>query len=191
MGGPQYYLDDFIGVASPENVERFLDIGVWESESKACPLSSLMVVQGIMFNTINMTISITPDRVTEIQQEIEAWHNKTTMSQKQLESLIGKLQFASLVIRAGWVFLARLLDELRGSPQKGHFLVPEHIFQDLRWWHAIMPILNTTKSIYLDIFFEPDATLVGQVGCARGTTFHAHFPVVIAGKAHIIAHLEF
>ena len=120
------YPDDFLGVASPEKVHRHFcklgwllqDISVWELEHKACPPSSLTVMLGILFNTIYMTISIAPDRVTEIQQEIEAWHDKTTMSHKQLESLIGKLQFASQVIRAGWVFLARLLDELS---QKGSF----------------------------------------------------------------------
>ena len=75
-----------------------------------------------------MTISIAPDRVLEIQQEVEAWYDKTSMSCKQLESLIGKLQFASQVIRAGWIFLARLLNELRGSPKREHFPVPDHIF---------------------------------------------------------------
>ena len=83
-------LDNFIGVASPEKVDRdfhklgwlLQDIDVWESEHKACPPSSLMVVLGILFNTIDMTIFIVPDRVTEIQQEIEAWHDKTTISCK-------------------------------------------------------------------------------------------------------------
>ena len=71
-----------------------------------------------------------------------------------LNLLIGKLQFASQVIRAGCVFLACLLDELGGSPKKGFVPVPSHIIQDLKWWQYIMPILNGTKSIYLDIFFN-------------------------------------
>ena len=69
-----------------------------------------MVVLGILFNTIDLTISIAPDRVLEIQQEIDTWCDKTLMSCKQLESLIGKLQFASQIIRAGQVFVARLFD---------------------------------------------------------------------------------
>ena len=59
---------------------------------------------GHYVNTIDMTISIAPDSVAEIQQEIEAWHDKVTMLHKQLESLIGNLQFMSQVIRAGQVF---------------------------------------------------------------------------------------
>ena len=102
------YLDDFIGVAPPDNTDRdfhklcwlLQDIGAWESEHKACPPSSLMVVLGIIFNTIDITISIAPEWVSEIQAEIESWHNRTKMSHKQLKSLIGKLQFASQVIRA-------------------------------------------------------------------------------------------
>ena len=50
------YLNDFIGVASPEKADKdfcklgwlLQDIGVWESEHKACPPSSLMAVLGIM-----------------------------------------------------------------------------------------------------------------------------------------------
>ena len=71
------------------------DIGVWESEHKACPPSSLMVVLGIMFNTIDVTISISPEWVDEIQAKLDSWHNRAKMSHKQLESLIGKLQFVS------------------------------------------------------------------------------------------------
>ena len=63
------YLDDFIEVAPPDKAEKdfhklgwlLQDTGVWESEHKACPPSSLMVVLGIMFNTIDMTISISPE----------------------------------------------------------------------------------------------------------------------------------
>ena len=172
------YLDDFIGVAPPEKAEKdfcklgwlLQDIGIWESKHKACLPSSIMVVLGILFNTIDMTISISPDRVDEIQAELEAWCNRAKMSCKQLESLIGKLQFASQVIRAGHVFLAHLLDELRGSPKKGYITVPTHIIQDLKWWQYIMPILDSTKSIYLDVYFEPgtfidtDTMLVGVGG---------------------------
>ena len=97
------YLDDFIGVTPPDKAERdfhklgwlLQDIGVWESEHKACPPSSLMVVLGIMFDTIDMTISIAPEWVNEIQAELNAWCNRAKMSHKQLESLNGKLQFPS------------------------------------------------------------------------------------------------
>ena len=154
-----------------------------------------MVVLGILFNTIDMTISTPLDRVDEIQAELEAWCNRAKMSHKQLESLIGKLQFTPQVIRAGWVFLTCLLNEYRGSPKKGYIPVPIHVIQNLKWWEYIMPILNGTKSIYLEVFFEPsalinmDATLVG-VGVCKSCYFHTPFPDFIVQQAHIIAHLE-
>ena len=84
-----------------------------------------------------------------------------------------------------------------GTPsKKGYFPVPDHIFQDLRWWDTIMPILIGTMSIYLDIFFKPgalidtDATLVEAGGVCKGHYFHAQFPQVITHEAHIIALLE-
>ena len=96
------YLDDFIRVAPLDKAKQdfcklgwlLQDIGVWESEHKACSPSSLMVMLGIMFNRIDMTISIVPEWVDEIQVELDAWCHSAKMSCKQLESLIGKLQFA-------------------------------------------------------------------------------------------------
>ena len=143
-----------------------------------------------------MTISISPDRVDEIKAKLEAWCNRAKMSHKQLESLIGKLQFTSQFIRAGQVFMAHSLDELRGSPKKGYITLPTHIIQDLKWWQYIMPILNSTKSIYFDVFFEPctliytDTMLVGAGGLCKGYYFHTPFPDFIVQQAHIIAHLE-
>ena len=151
---------------------------------------------GIMFNTIDMTISVAPEWVSKIQAELNAWCNRATISLKQLESLIGKLKFASQVIRVGCVFLAHLLDELWGSPKWGYMPVPASFLQDLRWWQYVMPILNGSKSIYLDIFFEPgalidtDATLVGAGEVCKGHYFHTPFPQFNTQQAHIIAHLE-
>ena len=94
----------------------------------------------------DMTISIAPEQVDEIQAELDSWCNRAKMSHKQLESLIGKLLFTSQVIRMGQMFLAHLLDELRGSPKWGYIAVPVSIMQDVKWWQYIMPILNGTKS---------------------------------------------
>ena len=63
------YLDDFIGMVPLEKAEKdfhklgwlLQDIWVWKSEHKACPPSSLMVVLGIIFNTIDMTVSISSE----------------------------------------------------------------------------------------------------------------------------------
>ena len=140
-----------------------------------------MVVLGIMLNMIDMTISIAPEQVDEIQADLDSWCNRAKMSHKQLESLIGKLLFMSQVIRVGQMFLAHLLDELRGSPKWGYIVVSVSIMQDIKWWQYIMPILNGTKSIYLDVFFEPgalidtDATLIG-LGVCKSLYFHTPFP---------------
>ena len=53
--------------------------------------------------------------------------------------------------------------------------------QDLKWWQHVMPILNGTKSIYLDVFFDPgalidtDASLVGVGGFGKVITSTPHF----------------
>ena len=81
------------------------------------------------------------------------------------------------------------------APQNGDTCQSLHP-QDLRWWQYVMPILNGTKSVYMDVFFEPgtlidtDATLVGAGGVCKGHYFDTQFPQFIIQQAHIIAHLK-
>ena len=146
-----------------------------------------MVVLGIFFNTINMTISISPDRVDEIQAELDAWGSRAKISHKQHESLIRKLQFASQVIRAGHVFLAHLLDDLRGSYHPRSKIVAVH-YANPQWYQVNL----------LGHFFEPgalidmNAMLVGAGGVCKGYYFNTPFCEFIVGlqQTHIIAHLE-
>ena len=69
------YLDDFIGVAPAAKASRdyeycgslLTELGLQESLCKACPLSTCMSCLGVQINTVDMTISVTPERLTELQ----------------------------------------------------------------------------------------------------------------------------
>ena len=129
------------------------DIGVWESEHKACPPSSLMVVLGIMFNTIDMTISISPEKVDEIQAELDSCTTGPRYLISSWSLWLGNCSSCS-TLSEQVVLFAHLLHELRGSQKWGYIAVPVSIMQDIKWWQYIMPTLNGTKSIYLDVFLR-------------------------------------
>ena len=69
------YLDDFIGVASPatarQGYERcgslLEDLGLEESPYKACPPATTATCLGVQFDTVQMTMSVTPERLEEIE----------------------------------------------------------------------------------------------------------------------------
>ena len=51
---------------------------------------------------------MTPDRMREIQKELDLWLVRKSATKKQLQSLLGKLQFIGKCVRPARVFVARL-----------------------------------------------------------------------------------
>lgn len=138
------FLDDF-GSASVEseaqnNFDEFgilLDrLGVEESKEKACPPATQMNFLGIWFDTESMTLRLADDKVEEIRGELREWLHKSSCSLIEMQSLIGKLNFASSVVRAGRVFMARLINTLKNkkSNQSCRINLGENIRSDIRWW---------------------------------------------------------
>ena len=124
-------------------------LGIQEALGKACPPSPRMEFLGNIVDAQKMTLEVSPQRLAEITEELEKWLIKDTVKRKQLESLIGKLSFVSNCVRAGRVFIARLINELFGFPQhrkkklsieieEGHSLV-EMVFAKLQWsFHTVV-----------------------------------------------------
>ena len=99
------YLDDFIGVegtraeanAAFELTGNLLrDLGLVESVSTIASPATSQVVLGVLFDTVSMTISITRDRLLEIEELVREWLRKKSASKSSLQSLIGKLMFVSI-----------------------------------------------------------------------------------------------
>ena len=124
------YLDDFQGVESVGDAHEafhFLQLclsqlGLEESKSKACPPSTLVTCLGVQFDTVNMTVSVTPDRLKEISRLLDMWTHKVKATKRELQSLIGKLVFVSKCVRQSCIFLTRLLDLLRSLKYNHHHI---------------------------------------------------------------------
>ena len=69
------YLDNFIGVVTPDIAWQAYDycghllakLGLEESLSKACPPATIQTCLGMQFDTVQMTVSVTLTRLTEIE----------------------------------------------------------------------------------------------------------------------------
>ena len=69
-----------------------------------------MVFIGALFSTVDMTLTVTPERVQEILDLVEVWLHKPTATLKELQSLIGKLSFVASYVQSIRVLIARLLN---------------------------------------------------------------------------------
>ena len=198
------YLDDFLGVDSANKAHVHFtglglllqSLGVWESEQKACPPTTQMLVLGVLFNTVDVTMSLGQDKIDDIKAELTEWLQRPTHTRKQLEKLIGRLQFAAQVVRAGRVFIAQLLDDLRGAPHVGAIPTSDEVLADVSWWQKVMPFVNGTKSLYTTFLFKPgalidtDATPVAAGGVCGRFFFRARFPSFIRQQTTHISQLE-
>ena len=174
------YLDDFFGISALR--AAFDDyaligwllqaLGLQESSHKACPQSARVTCLGVLFDTINYTMSVTPDRLLDLQTDLlPKWLTKKSVTKSELQSLIGKLAFVSKCVRPGRLHLIRILDTLR-SLQRNHHRVKlsAEFRKDIRWWMRFINVFNGVSLIPTqswsapDTIFSTDARLTGCGG---------------------------
>ena len=79
--------------------------GIEESKDKASPPSEIMVFLGVLFNTVTMTVEVTPQRLVEIRSLVEQWLEKESATLKEVQSLLGKLNFVGACVRPSRIFV--------------------------------------------------------------------------------------
>ena len=74
---------------------------------------------------------------------MEVWQAKKSCTRKELESFIGHLAHAAMVIRPGRIFL-RSLFSLLSTTAKPHFHIRLNtsVRADLQWWHCFLQLWN-------------------------------------------------
>ena len=198
------YLDDLGAAEEETHAEETFDclgwilstIGIKESTSKVSSPSVMMIFLGILFNILSMTLTITPECLDEIRQLLRRWETKTAYTITELQVLLGKLNFASGTIRAGRIFLSRLINDLKSFPASGTKATTPELLKDIQWWLTfmeefdgvtIMPPENWDKP---DLIFSTDASLTAcggwnHVGGGRALAFQAEFPIWLTRRTDV------
>ena len=200
------YLDDMVSAEVWAEADRCLstirrvvkDSGAEEASSKTVHPTCVMLFLGILFDTVNLTLEISQDRLVEIQELLEQWLQKTHVSRREVEVMVGKLGFIASCVRPGRLFVSRLLEFMRGMPSVGKFLVTDQFRKDLLWWKCFMPLYNGVSMMALeswslpDEVFATDACLTGCGGwfCEKQEYFHSEFPEFIVNANLSINALE-
>ena len=199
------YLDDLCCVSSPEVstkkyeiVTNLLhDLGLVESVEKSVRPGTSVEFLGVLFNTIDQTMEVTPERLVEIATLVKSWLKKSRASKKQLQSLIGKLIFVSRCVFASRIFVSRMLCTLRYLGEKRNsFVVSVEFRKDLEWWDRFLTRFNGTTYIpemvwkEPDIFISTDACLTGTGGWCGSQFFSEKFPDSVISKDYHINVLE-
>ena len=161
-------------------------LGLAESVEKARSPSTEMTYLGVQFNTVTMTMSVPPEKLAEIKEDIEQWYKKTTASKRPLQSLLGKLFWVSRVVQHSRTFMGRLLTQLRdmsGKPENTKVKLSEDCRKDLLWWRCFLKEYNGVTMIENDqaiklslpqLMDTPHRVCVGDATLTGGGAWHDH-----------------
>ena len=186
------FLDDFVGADAPEQApvafvhlgDLLSVLGATESASKACPPHTEMVFIGVWFNSVSMTMEVTPSRLKKIMQELPSWLSRRKATRKEVERLVGVLGFVAKCVRPSRIFMSRMLNELRRLPLTGQHVLSQDFKWDVYWWSCFMPQYNGISMIPRPYWSEVNSVLAtdaclsgcGAVNWVTGEYFHSVFP---------------
>ena len=198
------YLDDFGGAERTEGEAAaalstlraiMAELGIQPAEHKTCGPTQTMVWLGLLYDTINMTISIPQPKLQEIMELLGEWAGRQRATRGQLQSLLGTLQFVAGVSPPTRVFTNRMLQTLREAPKRGYESLSWGFKRDLAFFLALLPSYNGVRiidksSISYQDHLELDACLTGCGACTDTHFYTKEFPPSVLRQSHTIAHLE-
>nr|XP_022297584.1 uncharacterized protein LOC111106975 isoform X1 [Crassostrea virginica] len=141
--------------------------------------SQQLVFLGVVVDSASMTLALPTLKLKDFSDLLTMFLKKKRVSVRQLETLVGKLSWASQVICGGRTFLRRVLD-LKNSVKERHHkvLLTNAFFADLQWWILFMETFNGTCRIQDPrpiSSLQTDASSEGGGGFYNGDYFYINW----------------
>ena len=146
------------------------------------PPTTRLEFLGITFDSASMTMEISQEKMQDIKEELGVWLLKTTANRREVKSLIGKLQFLAKCIKAGRIFLARLIKWIWTMDRGKEYAIPAEARKDIAWWarcashHNGISLMWLHKEPEVDTIIATDACQVGYGGTCGDQYFRGRFP---------------
>ena len=168
------YIDDLVGAERENRAwEAFFrlgkiisDIGMQEAEDKASAPSRVMIFLGLEVNTILMTLKIPHEKMCEIRTVLRQWLSKSVASKREIQQLVGLLNFAAGCIKPGRIYFSRILNVLRGC-DRGCVYISSDLRKDIEWWWNCAERFNGISYIMNPSWEVPRQTVQTDV-CLTG-----------------------
>jgi hypothetical protein len=182
-----HYIDDFLGIAASaeasikqaEQLEKLLTLLGLQVETKKTEAGVTVIIYlGIELDGEKMEARLPQAKLQAIKDMIQEWLQKDRANLKQLQSLVGHLNFASVVVQASRPFIGRLYraikHHLRVAEAKQNPFIPLKISaemrKDLKWWSTFIEDWNGIHLMYDD---QWDADFITIYSDASGKGYGA------------------
>ena len=189
------YMDDFVGAELKNKIwesfnaltQLLATLNVETSKEKIVPPITRLEFLGITFDSVKMTMEISEQKLVEIKQELDTWLLRTSAKRREVESLIGNLQFVAKCVRPHRIFLSRLIRWISGMERKLNYSIPLEARKDIAWWARCIQEFNGVSLVWLhkepdtDAIIQTDACPRGYVGICGNQYFRGRFPPKLQG----------
>ena len=179
------YLDDFLIIADSETVcaqalatliQLLRKLGFCIHWGKVIDPTQKITFLGVELNSIDMTLSLPPEKIQVFRQELQSFLNRKRASKMQLQSLAGRLSWAASVVKGGRVFLRRIFNKIAMLRHGSHRAqLSAETRQDIRWWYQFIQMFNGRSSLLdsrpIECVFT-DAPNEGAGGSFQGDWFY-------------------
>ena len=151
----------------------FRNLGIPTAPHKTEGPSTTLEFMGIILDTVRMEARLPADKVERIQASLALFQTKRTCTLKELQSLIGTLNFACKVIPPGRPFLQRMIELTRkGRPflqrmieltrkvakPHHHIKLSKGFFKDLTMWQQFIHTWNGAGFLFFQLLAIPTTT---------------------------------
>ena len=179
------YLDDFLVVGSTREecqdtlgaLMRLLrQLGFSINYNKVEGPTRSLTFLGVKFDTVTYTLSLPGVKVEQLKEDLQHTLTRRDINKRQLQSLVGRLSWASLVVYGGRPHIRRLINRINTLKNPCHKTrISSCMRADLQWWmenvdlfNGFTPIAEERPSTHICI----DACTQGAGGYHQGQWYH-------------------
>jgi hypothetical protein len=140
-----HYVDDYLLVNKGRRtialmavsfiIKLFITLKIPLALNKLLTALQKLEYLGIIINTLEMTASLSNERLTTIRSTLLDWLNRKSCTPRELDSLIGTLSFAARVVRPGRIFLRRLINLHTATLELPRITLSKDACDDIKWWY--------------------------------------------------------
>ena len=189
-----HILDDFLFLAPSRDqchrdLDNFIklcsDVGVPIADEKTVGPATCLQFAGITLDTINMHARLPEDKLERCRGLLTEFYNKRSVTLKELQSLIGLLNFACSVVLPGRAFLRRMIDLTKGVRKPYHHIrLTRQCKEDILLWLSFLNSFNG-KSFFLSAkwltssnikLYTDSAGSLGYAAVLGKRWFFGHWP---------------
>ena len=150
-----HILDDFLLIEPSQDdcrisllamLQTFRNLNVPLAQGKTQGPVQVIEFMGIILDTVRMEARLPEDKLSRIRESLSSFSKKGSCTLKELQSLIGTLNFACKVIPPGRPFLQRMIELTRNVKQPHHHIkLSAGFFKDLAMWKKFLRSWNGAK----------------------------------------------